>query len=310
MVEYQFQEWYKDQIIPSDEELNELEHYGIKGMKWGVQNGPPYPLDDDVSKRVRQAGKEKRSKKKEASENEVISKNKLHLTSTQKKLIIAGTAAAATGLAIYGAYKLGALDKLKATTKYGSIVDPITGLKRKAEAMSREKDLKLVNPGFPKKKGSTINCTHCVTAYELRRRGYDVQATPAETTKNFSIFGDYFNQYVTETSKSTRNPGESEIDFRTRAIANLEKKLRSYGSGARGVIGAHQISLITGYSGHVFSWEVVGDKVRFMDAQQGLADARSLLESDTFIPDRYDYARLDDLPLKLGDFTKIVKNRK
>ena len=27
----------------------ELYHHGIKGQKWGVQNGPPYPLDSDVS---------------------------------------------------------------------------------------------------------------------------------------------------------------------------------------------------------------------------------------------------------------------
>ena len=25
--------------------LDELYHHGIKGQKWGVQNGPPYPLD-------------------------------------------------------------------------------------------------------------------------------------------------------------------------------------------------------------------------------------------------------------------------
>ena len=27
----------------------ELYHHGIKGQQWGVQNGPPYPLDSDVS---------------------------------------------------------------------------------------------------------------------------------------------------------------------------------------------------------------------------------------------------------------------
>lgn len=29
--------------------LDELYHHGIKGQKWGVQNGPPYPLDSKVS---------------------------------------------------------------------------------------------------------------------------------------------------------------------------------------------------------------------------------------------------------------------
>lgn len=29
--------------IPYDS--NYLEHHGVKGMKWGVRNGPPYPLD-------------------------------------------------------------------------------------------------------------------------------------------------------------------------------------------------------------------------------------------------------------------------
>lgn len=306
MIESQFQEWYKEQIMPLEEEL---EHHGIKGMQWGVKHGPPYPLDDDVAKRVRKKDTDESSKRKKKSKEDTSSKKKIHLTSNQKKLIIAGTAAVATGLVVYGAYKLGALDKLKNASKYGSIIDPITGLKRKTETMSREKDLSLVNPGFPKK-GTTLNCTHCVTAYELRRRGYDVQATKTKTTENFSIFGDYFKQYATETLISKRNEGESESAFRLRAIQALEKELRSYGSGARGVIGAHQINMVTGYTGHVFSWEVVGDTVRFLDAQRGVVDAKSYFEGDMFIPDRFDYARLDDLSLKIGDFTTIVKNRK
>ena len=37
----------------------ELYHHGIQGQKWGVQNGPPYPLDSDVStgKRLKKASK-------------------------------------------------------------------------------------------------------------------------------------------------------------------------------------------------------------------------------------------------------------
>ena len=27
--------------------INSLEHHGIKGKKWGIRNGPPYPLDPE-----------------------------------------------------------------------------------------------------------------------------------------------------------------------------------------------------------------------------------------------------------------------
>lgn len=49
-------------------ELSEefLEHHGILGMHWGVQNGPPYPLDSKVStgKRLKSGAKGKVSKRK------------------------------------------------------------------------------------------------------------------------------------------------------------------------------------------------------------------------------------------------------
>lgn len=30
-----------------------LAHFGIKGQKWGVQNGPPYPLDSNIPKQMK-----------------------------------------------------------------------------------------------------------------------------------------------------------------------------------------------------------------------------------------------------------------
>lgn len=81
-----------------------LEHYGIKGMKWGVRRTPEQL---GYKSSPRHTGKKKKTDKK------------LKLTPRQKKAIAVGAAVTATGLATYGAYKVGALDKLKNITKIG-----------------------------------------------------------------------------------------------------------------------------------------------------------------------------------------------
>ena len=40
---------YYDDLLAVDSSENSLEHFGIRGMKWGVQNGPPYPLSSKIS---------------------------------------------------------------------------------------------------------------------------------------------------------------------------------------------------------------------------------------------------------------------
>ncbi len=32
-------------LAKENEDPSELAHHGIKGQKWGVKNGPPYPLE-------------------------------------------------------------------------------------------------------------------------------------------------------------------------------------------------------------------------------------------------------------------------
>ena len=47
-----------------------LEHHGIKGQKWGVRNGPPYPLGSGVKRAIRKtAGASGTPRKKENTEN-------------------------------------------------------------------------------------------------------------------------------------------------------------------------------------------------------------------------------------------------
>lgn len=165
---------------------DELYHHGIKGMKWGVKNGPPYPLDDsDHSASEKKAGWRKSLDK---SESDKQNKDEKHgLTDKQKKAIKIGVAVAATALVAIGTYKLadsGELHRLieKGKAALGKTDD--IGFKRNpdlAKPMSAEEIANTffgkINPGFGEEWGTTKNCKRCTYAYELSRRGYNVKAT-------------------------------------------------------------------------------------------------------------------------------------
>lgn len=98
---------------------DELYHHGIKGQKWGIKKGPPYPLgasDHSSSERRRGTrGWTKEAKKEHENKPTNKTKKKSGLTDKQKKYIKIGAAVAVTMLAAYGGYKLyksGKLDGL------------------------------------------------------------------------------------------------------------------------------------------------------------------------------------------------------
>lgn len=45
-------------------EEDQLVHHGIKGQKWGVRNGPPYPIDSEKAERTTKSGKMKTIRQK------------------------------------------------------------------------------------------------------------------------------------------------------------------------------------------------------------------------------------------------------
>lgn len=63
VLEYILKEM-KDILTEDESEKDEIMHSGVKGQKWGVKNGPPYPLDDSskVAKKIFDKANEKSSK--------------------------------------------------------------------------------------------------------------------------------------------------------------------------------------------------------------------------------------------------------
>lgn len=276
---------------------NTLYHHGILGQKWGVKNGPPYPLGaSDHSASERKAGWKMSLDKKRRKEYNGSRKNTdkhKRTTKTTERRINKG--------------KEFVKNYFRKILKFGSAeFANIPGLNKKTRELSLKEDLQKVNPGYRRTEGSLNNCTHCVIAAELRRRGYDVAATEYENPdgKPFNMFGRYFKTFVPYVKKCSKNTNESDIEFKQRAIKELGDELKNFGNGARGVIGVR----LKDNGGHVLNWEVSENAVKLYDGQCGKPNASAILLSDKITVNKFLYARLDNLDINPEYLNEVVKN--
>lgn len=176
---------------------------------------------------------------------------------------------------------------------------------------SREQDVKAVNPNW-----STgafewkNNCQRCVTAYEARRRGFDVTAKPcySVTDKYASNFG-FALPYNRGERKISTLWHEAGVSFgnvknftKADCKAAIEGCMAQYGNGSRAIIHGYWEH---NQQGHVFIAENVGGKVQFFDPQSGSMDCSSHL--DMMNPRSMYILRIDDLPFN-SEIVGVVEN--
>lgn len=101
----------------------------------------------------------------------------------------------------------------------------------------------------------TSNCQRCVVAYELNRRGYNVEAESTFQNDPYPR-GRWMTAFKGAKSESV---GASTND---KVNKNIESKMSSWGNGSRAVV---QVS--KGQNGHVFNVEYSGKKLKYYDAQ-------------------------------------------
>lgn len=225
------------------------------------------------------------------------------LTDKQKKAIIIGAAAVGTGLAIYGGYKLSQVYKGS-----NQIVDPITGfrmLKNDADGDNLSKinpgRIKFLNP-FEKNKeiisGSSSNCMLCTTAYELRKRGYDVHAGLEKTGRGY-FPDDLFPKLFVDYKGTTKLSGGD-------AMTNIQNFVKSKSDGSRGNI----VVWWKGGGGHSMIWENVNGNAVFKDGQTGQVYknfAEDILKHvDT--SKSIEMLRTDNLTLNTSDMKKFINS--
>ena len=288
----------------------DLYHHGILGQKWGQRNGPPYPLGSGAhSASEKKAGYKKSIKGKGKSSNKISSKpSKEYGMLAELAIFFAPeiaylalvTTIAAVDSASRGMAKLKEHREDKLRSKLDK--DEKTGLPLKKKEMTPKEDIKHTNPGFRNGEADTSNnCPFCVTAYELRRRGFDVRAGKTEkgrTQKDISAFykeNKEFTNVKFEGKDKEHVPTPKDI---SKTIQ--ENILKDNPDGSRGTM---SLNWLTG-GGHVINYEVKDGKVIFLDGQNGKVYNIDKLSERIHPYAGFGYLRTDNLT---PDYEKLKK---
>lgn len=135
------------------------------------------------------------------------------------------------------------------------------GFKRIIGEHSYEDDAMKTNPNYNLGKEYKINCQRCVPTYEMRRRGFDVEALPR--TEKFDYLS--YNLGMIKIFEGVKM--KSIISKRKEKVEQeITNALKEYGPGSRVCI---RVRWNNQKSGHVFIGENIDGKVYFIDPQTG-----------------------------------------
>lgn len=167
------------------------------------------------------------------------------------------------------------------------------------------RDARETNPGYGQP-GYDINCVHVVATHELRRRGYDVTATPLPEPLRPNRGRDHF-----EAIRRWRTPdGKLREPKFFSAAGAVAKELESWPDGARGWVRIGWAKKYGG-GGHIFNVEKINGEVRYLDAQNSRAMLdfkRDYASRATRGPYAFDVTRVDDLT-PTDDVLEFVQER-
>lgn len=137
------------------------------------------------------------------------------------------------------------------------------------------------NPNYTKGGDYTWNCGYCSAAYEMRRRGFDVEAQPLHGL----LVSDWKNLF--QGGKAYPFMKEKRVPI----VDTLTKQIKQlHPDGSRGSV---FVQWKTGSVGHFFSWEIQNGTVRFIDPQCGGTDAAEYFKRVK--PESIIHMRWDDL---------------
>lgn len=218
-----------------------LQHHGVLGQKWGVRRTPE------------QLGHKQRS-----SKDIVTDSNKKYgieelLISLGAAVVIAGSAAISSKFSDKKATKLETNSDLKISklSEANTIKPPESYLKSVKSTNTKGLSSKF-----------NYNCSNTAIAYDLRRRGYDIQAKPSTNGLTIREIQDLFKVRELDVNITDMNKPHAN----KKNIEKLNSYFDSMPNGYRGVI---CVTWKGGMSGHAFNVEKVNGQPIFIDSQKG-----------------------------------------
>lgn len=288
-----------------------LEHHGILGQKWGVRRFQNLDRTWTAEGKIRYGNKSIDSGKgTQSGSSKTVKVNKdVVITDHDKggsnaEAVGYGTALAlslASGNVLGVASSLvrigqaaSASAKEKAAEKRMAELetDEKSGLKLKNKELTAEEDMKLTNPGYHNFNTNTKNnCVLCSTAFELRRRGYDVIAEKAGIGYQPEDYVKWFKDATYNFHSDDHTGGEIQVRPTRQKSQELKEyvntNILSQGEGARGYFSAYWSPT----SGHSMAYEVKNGSVVIYDAQCGkIQSLDKILKMSVDVG----YTRLDD----------------
>lgn len=171
---------------------------------------------------------------------------------------------------------------------------------------TREADLAATNPKYNTGKEYRVNCQRCVSAYEARRRGYDVEAKPA-ILNGVDRMPYMFDKKEGWTSVYDGIKPINCASSRTAGVkTKVEQVMAGFGDGARAIVRV-QWQQKYGGGGHVFIAEQVNGSTIFIDPQPNKTDVGYYFSmaktKETYV------LRIDDLEFT-DNILKCCENKK
>lgn len=160
----------------------------------------------------------------------------------------------------------------------------------------------------------TSNCQRCIIAYEMRRRGYDVEANKyigrgdSIYNENLALTRAFLNfDSMTNTKRYENQPNGEKYSSRGALIRAMEKDMVAEGEGARFAVAWKWKNSSWG---HTINAEVIDGKVTFFDAQCNKSyTAKDLINRKDIRATTLKFDRIDNLILsnRLEDLVKWKK---